>query len=79
MKDGYLQARFKRLCAPRGFGRALVALQRTMITAIWHMLTTGECYRDLGADHASQPGRLNRTLRELRKAGYQIQAPPAPV
>lgn len=79
MRDGFLQARFKRICARRGYGKALVAIQRTMVTAIWHMLTTGECYRDLGADHhANHPHRarrLQRSIIELREAGYQIQAP----
>ncbi|MEV0495948.1 IS110 family transposase, partial [Streptomyces atratus] len=38
-KDTYLQARYKRLTARRGPLRALVAVEHSIITAIWHMLT----------------------------------------
>jgi hypothetical protein len=38
-KDAYLQARYKRLTSRRGPLKALVAIEHSIITAIWHMLT----------------------------------------
>ncbi len=51
VKGHYLQAQYRRLKPRRGHKRALGALKHTMICAIWHMLSTGETYRDLGADY----------------------------
>ena len=48
-----------------------------MITAIWHMLSTGETYRELGGDyyqrHAPQQA-LRRKIRDLEAAGYRVTA-----
>ncbi|MEV7189025.1 hypothetical protein [Kitasatospora sp. NPDC093102] len=38
-KDTYLQARYERLASRRGPLRALAAIEHSVITAIWHMLT----------------------------------------
>ncbi|MFC4469809.1 transposase [Streptomyces xiangluensis] len=38
-KGSYLQARYKRLTARRGPMKALIAVEHSIITAIWHMLT----------------------------------------
>jgi transposase len=50
-KNGFLSVRFKRLAARRGYTKALVATKHAMIIAIWHMLTTGSCYHDLGTGY----------------------------
>lgn len=50
MRHSFLSARFKRVCARRGYSKAVVATQHSMIVAIWHMLSTGEPYHDLGGD-----------------------------
>lgn len=47
----YLAARYRRIVARRGPARALVATQRAMLTAMWHMAHTGEVYHELGTDH----------------------------
>lgn len=76
-KGSFLSARFKRVCARRGYSKALVAVEHSMITAIWHMLTTGECYRDLGDDFYNRrtPQKaLRRKARELEAAGYHVTA-----
>ncbi|WP_344812503.1 IS110 family transposase [Microlunatus aurantiacus] len=77
MRSGFLAARFKRLCARRGYNKALVAIQHSMITSIWHQLSTGRPYRDLGGDyyhrHAPQQA-LRRKIKELEAAGYRVEA-----
>jgi len=47
----FFQARYKRLAVRRGEMKALVAVEHSMITAIWHMLSTNKPYHDLGHDH----------------------------
>ena len=49
--DSYLQAQYRRLTPRIGHGRALGAVKHSILCAIWHMLSTGELYRDLGGDY----------------------------
>jgi len=80
-KNTFLAARYHRLVARRGKMRALVAIERSILTAIWHMLTTGTYYQDLGGDYYSRyhPARATRrALRDLRAAGYQVTLTPLP-
>jgi hypothetical protein len=62
--DSYLQAQYKRLKPRLGHGRALGAVKHSIICAIWHMLTTGELYHDLGGDYFRKrdPERQTRRL-----------------
>ena len=81
MKSSFFSARFKRICARRGYNRALVATQHSMITAIWHILSTGETYRDLGGDYynrRSPQQAIRRKIKDLEAAGYHITLRPAP-
>lgn len=74
-KDTYLAAKFQRIVRRRGKKRALVALQRSMLTAIWHMAQTGEVYTDLGADYfrARDPERTRRhAIAQLESLGYHV-------
>jgi transposase len=50
-KDTYLAAKYRRVTARRGQMKAIVAVEHSIITAIWHMLADGEYYADPGADH----------------------------
>jgi hypothetical protein len=46
-----------------------------LICAIWHMLTTGETYRDLGADYftSRDPQRQTRRLvKQLERLGHHV-------
>jgi len=70
-KDSYLRAQFHRLKGRVGPMKAIIAAAASMLTAAYHMLTTGNEYRDLGAayldqrDHAKLTKRLLRRLEEL--------------
>ena len=73
--SSFLAARFKRICARRGYGKALVAVQDSMVIAIWHILSTGELYHDLGGDYYARrkpQQQLQRKIRELQAAGYRV-------
>ncbi|MDX2814245.1 IS110 family transposase [Streptomyces sp. PA03-5A] len=71
-KDTYLQARYKRLAARRGPMKALVAIEHSIITAIWHMLTDNKPYHDLGGAYFTQrdPERATRrAITQLNQLG----------
>jgi transposase len=75
VKGHYLQAQYRRLKPRRGHKRALGALKHTIICAIWHMLTTGETYRDLGGDYFTKrnPERqTKRLVKQLERLGHTV-------
>ncbi|TDW26916.1 IS110 family transposase [Cryobacterium psychrophilum] len=74
-KTSYLAVKYRRIAARRGPMKAVVALEHTILTAVWNMLTTGEIYQDLGLDHYTSlnPDRLkNRALKQLHNLGYEV-------
>ena len=79
-KDSYLGARYRRLAARRGKSKAIVAIQHTILVAIWNMAQTGALYDDLGADYYTriQPTRTKRrAIRQLQELGYTVTLQPA--
>lgn len=74
-KGSYLQAQYQRLRPRIGHGRALGAVKHSMLIAYWHMLTTGEVYRDLGGDYyrARDPQRqVRRLVAQLESLGQNV-------
>ncbi|GAB3179846.1 hypothetical protein [Streptomyces incanus] len=74
-KDSFLQARYKRLTARRGPIRVLVAVEHSIITAIWHMLNDNVPYRELGGSYFTQrdPERAaRRAVCRLNELGYRV-------
>ena len=47
----YFSAQYARIARRRGPNKAAVAVANSMLTAIWHLLTTGAFYEDPGADY----------------------------
>jgi len=73
--DSYLQALYRRKKPQLGHGRALGAVKHSMICAVWHMLTTGELYNDLGGDYYARrnPERqTKRLLAQLERLGHTV-------
>ncbi|QCO98216.1 IS110 family transposase [Arthrobacter sp. 24S4-2] len=71
----YLGARYRRIASRRGPMKANVAIQHTMLIAIWHMGRYGTLYEDPGADFFTRlhPERAkNRALHQLEAMGYQV-------
>jgi transposase len=66
----YLQAQYRRLKPRLGHGRALGAVKHSMLCAIWHMLQTGELYKDLGGDYF----RKRNPQRQTRRLVAQLEA-----
>lgn len=79
-KNTYLAARYRRIAARRGPVRAVVAIERTILTAIWNMLTYHVASTDLGGDYYTRrdPVRAkHRAIRPLESLGYQVTVQPA--
>src|SRR3954470_1904169 len=75
VKGHYLEAQYRRLKPRRGHKRALGAIKHTILSAIWHMLTTGETYRDLGGDYFTKrdPERqTKRLVKQLERLGHHV-------
>jgi transposase len=71
----YLQAQYRRLRPRLGHGKALGAVKHSIIVACWHILTTGELYRELGGDYFRKrdPERATRHLvRQLEALGHRV-------
>lgn len=78
-KQTFLSAKYRRLVRSRGKQKAIVALERTLLTLIWTMLTTGTLYEEPGPNWYTRqhPERAkNRALRQLHALGYNITLTP---
>ena len=81
-KDTYQAAKFRRTASRRGPMKTLVALEHTMLVAIWHMITADVPYGDPGGDyftHLNPEKAKNRALDQLRKMGYSVTLEPLAV
>jgi transposase len=81
-RNTYLCAKYRRIAARRGKLRAIVAVERAILTAVWHMLSTGTYYQDPGPDYYSRhdPSKgAARAVRTLRALGYQVTVHPVAV
>jgi transposase len=74
-KDIYLAAQYQRLRPRRGHGRALGAVKHSILVACWHLLSTGELYREAGGDYFQRrdPERVTRRLvTQLERLGHRV-------
>src|SRR5215216_6045534 len=80
--DTFLGERYRRLVRRRGKLKALVAIARSILVIVWHLLADPTArFRDLGADyHTSRidTGRKTRSLvRQLEALGHTVSLQPA--
>src|SRR5664279_1896172 len=78
-KDSYHAAQYQRLRGRRGHSKGVTAIGHSILTAAWHMLQTGELYRDLGGDYFTRqnPDRTTkRLIRQLEALGHQVTLTP---
>jgi transposase len=74
--------RYARIARRRGKARAQVAVARTLLIIIWHLLADPEArYADLGPGHYETTIDKNRKtrshIRQLEALGYQVHLTPA--
>ncbi len=74
-KGSYYRDKYNRLRARRGPVRALMAVAHKLLVAAFHLLATGEAFRDLGEDYLDQVARRRSTARlvqRLSNLGYDV-------
>lgn len=72
-KGTYLAARYRRIASRRAPIKAVVAIEHTMLTTIWHMAQTGALYDDPGGDFYTRrhPEKAkSRAIEQLPAMGY---------
>ncbi|BBY46068.1 hypothetical protein MCEL_43630 [Mycolicibacterium celeriflavum] len=80
--DTFLGERYRRLAKRRGKLKALVAVARSILVVIWHLLANPLArFRDLGPDYHTNRIAIERKLRnhiaQLTAMGYQVTLEPA--
>lgn len=80
--DTFLGERYRRLVRRRGKQRALVAVARSILVIVWHLLNDPDArYVDLGSDYYNSrldPDRKARDLvRQLQALGHTVTLAPA--
>jgi transposase len=77
----YLGERYRRLARRRGDKKAIIAVAHEILSACWHMLTTGEIYREQGPAIVSERDADNarrRAVRQLQRLGHKVTLQPLP-
>ena len=75
----YLGARYQRLTPRLGKKKAIVAVEHSILTAVWHMLTQDVDYHDLGGDYFTRrdPERaMRRIIRQANELGFTVRFDP---
>jgi transposase len=71
----YLAAQYRRLAARRGKNRAAMAVGHTILVIVYHLLTEGTEYEELGASFFDERDRgaiERRLVRRLEQLGYTV-------
>jgi len=75
----YLSALYRRIASRRGPMKALVAVENSILTAVWYMLTTDQPYQELGPDYYTRrkPRQtINNAIQHIRDLGYDVTLTP---
>jgi transposase len=80
--DTFLGERYRRIARRRGKKKAIVAVGRSILTIVWHLLADPDTtFVDLGPDHYDTRGGTQRAIRNhirgLQALGYQVTLNPA--
>jgi transposase len=78
----FLAERYRRIVKRRGKGKALVAVARSILVIIWHLLADPSArYHDLGPDYhdkrVNTDRKLNNLVRQLEALGHTVTLNPA--
>jgi transposase len=75
-KGSYFGAQHRQIARRRGPNKANVAVAHSLLDVVWHVLTTGERFTDLGDDYfhrRQDPHRETRRLvRQLERLGHTV-------
>jgi transposase len=79
-QGSYFGAQYRQIARRRGPNKAAVAVAHSLIEVVWHLLSTGAVYQDLGQDYfhtRHDPQRqTTRLVSQLERLGYQVTLTP---
>ncbi|MGB2920188.1 MAG: IS110 family transposase [Mycobacterium sp.] len=80
--DSFLGERYRRIAKCRGKKRAIVAVGRSILVIVWHLLSDEQAqFNDLGADHftrrVNSETKKRNHIRQLEALGYTVTLNPA--
>ena len=80
--DTFLGERYRRIARRRGSKKAIVAVGRSILVIVWHLLSDPDArFHDLGPDFYDtriDPERRKRNhIRQLEALGYKVTLEPA--
>jgi transposase len=78
-KASYFHAQFRRISRRRGRNKAAVAVAHSILAAVYHVLSTGKPYTELGVDYFDKldATRIERShVRRLEQLGYTVTLTP---
>ena len=79
-KGSYFGAQYRQIARRRGPNKAAVAVAHSLLDAIWHILTTGEVFTDLGEDYFTsrhdKEHQASWLTAQLEKLGYAVELTP---
>lgn len=76
---GYLKSVYHRIRSRAGAMKAIIAVARKMLAAIYHMLSKKEEYKDLGEDFFEKRDRvrlLSKLTRRIERLGFGVELTP---
>jgi transposase len=78
----FLGERYRRIARRRGTKKAIVAVGRSILVIVWHLLSDPDArFHDLGADFYDTRINADRTkrnhIRQLEALGYKVTLEPA--
>lgn len=74
-KGSYFGELYRRLSGRRGKKRAILAVARSILEAVYYMLKRGESYRELGATYLDERRKeriVRESMRRLTRLGYTV-------
>jgi transposase len=78
-KDTYLYAKYQRLKFRRGPKKARVAIARTLLVIMYHLLTKKEMYKERGANQYNQQAleaKKQKAIKSLQRLGFVVDLSP---
>jgi transposase len=80
--DTFLGERYRRIARRRGKKKAIVAVGRSILVIVWHLLSDPDAeFTDLGPDHFTRhvntEAKKRNHVRQLEALGYQVILEPA--
>jgi transposase len=78
-RNSFFNAKYTKLKIRRGGGRAALAIGHKLLVCIYHILSTGTVYKDLGAgyqDNRAKQQATKRCVRRLEALGYKVTVEP---